>query len=153
MRADNEYRMRQSAQAQPTPALRASNIAVTYPAGAALPDDFLRADWYTAQQQLQLGLPGCLLRDAKCEAILIDLDGDGRDEILLFSLPFGPSAAFRSNGEGRWSMLGAIANGGCPGVREALRAGKFEAILPTMKEIEVAGQRLSVNNGCRPAPR
>jgi hypothetical protein len=153
LRADNEYRMRQSAQAQPTPALRASNIAVTYPAGAALPDDFLRADWNTAQQQLQLGLPGCLLRDAKCEAILIDLDGDGRDEILLFSLPFGPSAAFRSNGEGRWSMLGAIANGGCPGVREALRAGKFEAMLPTMKEIEVAGQRLSVNNGCRPAPR
>ena len=80
-------------------ALRASNIAVTYPAGAALPDDFSRADWNTAQQQLKLGSPGSLLRDSKCEVILIDLDGDGRDEILLFSLPFGPAP--HSGGTGR----------------------------------------------------
>ncbi len=50
-------------------------------------------------------------------------------------------------------MLGTLANGGCPGVREALRAGKFEAVTPPVKEIEVAGQRVSVNSGCKPVLR
>jgi hypothetical protein len=49
-------------------------------------------------------------------------------------------------------VLGSLLNGGCPGVREALRGGKFDAVTPSMKDIEVAGQRLSVNTGCKPVP-
>jgi hypothetical protein len=126
-----------------TPASRAANITVIHPASATLPDSFLQADWSGAQPQWRV--PGCLLRDAKCEAILIDLDGDGHDEVLLFNSPGGVGIAFRGDGEGRWKMLDTIVNGTCPGVRQALRAGKFDAVAPPMKDVEVAGQRLFVN--------
>lgn len=95
----------------------------------------------------------CLVRNAKCEAVLIDLDGDGQDEILLFDLPAGPGSAFQSDGEGSWSMIGTLANEGCPGVRDALHAGKFEAVTPAMKEVKAAGQRVTVTSGCKPATR
>ncbi|HTM74624.1 MAG TPA: hypothetical protein VL198_15460 [Pseudolabrys sp.] len=38
-------------------------------------------------------MPRCLTADAKCDAAMIDLDGDGKDEILLFTSGVGQSAA------------------------------------------------------------
>jgi hypothetical protein len=148
LQARSQYLLQQSPLRPATAASRAANITVIHPTGATLPDSFLQADW--SRQPLQWQIPGCLLRDAKCEAILIDLDGDGHDEILLFNAPAGIGAAFQPDGAGRWNMLGTLDNGPCPGVREALRAGKFDAVTPPMKDVEVAGQRLFVNrkSGC-----
>ncbi len=48
-------------------------------------------------------LPTCLINEKdKCEAIVADLDGDEIPEVLLFRLPAGQAAAFKSgaNGDG-----------------------------------------------------
>lgn len=152
LRAENQSQLQFQGAAMPaTSASRADNITVIQPPGAKLPESFLQADWTKARPPWPM--PGCLVRNATCEAVLVDLDGDGHDEILLFNLPADPGTAFQSDGEGRWNILGTLGNSGCPGVREALRAGKFEAVTPAMKEVEVAGQRVIVNSGCRQAAR
>ena len=127
-----------------TPEQRAGNIAVVQPSGAALPERFLQQDWKTFRRQWLL--PRCLVAAAeKCEAVLVDLDGDGQPEILLFNLQgAAAAAAFKADGDQKWRFLGTIANGTCPGVREALKTGQFETVPPLFKEIEVNGQRLHV---------
>jgi hypothetical protein len=130
-----------------TPHTRAANITVLG-SGAVLPDSFLQQDWSEASRRFVL--PSCLTANAKCEAVWSDLDGDGTSEILLFALPAGIATAFKARADGRWAVLGPLANASCPGVREALRAGKFETVAPSLREIEVGQQRLHVNAGCTP---
>jgi hypothetical protein len=124
---------------------RAANITVLN-SSATLPDSFVKQDWEATSGPFLL--PPCLIVNAKCEAILADLDGDGTAEILLFSLLGGISTAFQSTKDGRWTILGPIPNAQCAGVRDALRASKFETVAPKFKEIEVSGRRLRVDRGC-----
>jgi hypothetical protein len=132
-----------------TPTGRAAGITVIHPAGQSLPTGFVRQDWQAFPRQWML--PRCLVADeAKCEAILTDIDGDGEPEILLFALPNGSSAALKLAADGTWTFLGTIANAQCAGVRDALRAGRFETIQPLLKEVQVNGQRLHVNRECLP---
>src|SRR5262249_12125185 len=133
-----------------TPQSRAANITVLN-SGTALPDSFLQQNWEAMPRPSFP--PSCLTTNAKCEAIFADLDGDGAPEILLFTMPTGVAAAFKSAADGKWSFLGTIANAHCAGVRDALRAGKFETVAPLLKEIEVGGQRLRVNSECAPPNR
>jgi hypothetical protein len=85
--------------------------------------------------------------DAMCDAILLDLDDDGRPEVLLFGMPAPGGVAFKAGDTG-WRELGASYNGNCSGVRDALRSGQFQAVAPLAKDIEVAGQRLRIVNAC-----
>jgi hypothetical protein len=154
-KANEALDWRTRAQADPrigraTPQSRAANITVLN-SGAALPDSFAQQNWESIPRPYLL--PRCLTADAKCEAILADLDGDGAPEILLFTMPTGVAAAFKSAADGKWAFLGTIANAHCAGVRDALRAGKFETVTPLLKEIEVGGQRLRVNSECAPPNR
>jgi hypothetical protein len=128
---------------------RANNITVIAPAGGTLPDSFLQQDWSAVQRSWLL--PQCLSTSAKCEAIVADLDGDGRPEILLFGVPGGAAAAFTANAAENWEFVGTIANAACPGVRDALRAGHFEIVQPAFKDVEANGQRLHIENAqCAP---
>jgi hypothetical protein len=133
----------------PTTQSRAANITVIQPAGQALPESFLKQDWAYAPGQ-PFALPTCLIGNMRCEAIMIDMDGDGRPEVLLFNLPGGTATAFKAAEDDKsWSAMGLLLNAHCKGVREALREGRFAAVAPgSMKEIEVAGQRLRINSGC-----
>jgi hypothetical protein len=82
---------------------------------------------------------------ALCEAIVVDLDGDGKPEIIVL----GPGSAAFKQSESRWILLGNISSTFCKGVRDALREGKFEiAAAPALKELHVAGQSLQVSPGC-----
>src|SRR3984893_11458850 len=128
---------------------RADNITVIAPAGGTLPDSFLQQDWNAAQRPWLL--PQCLAVAAKCEAVVADLDGGGQPEILLFGVPGGPAAAFKANAAEKWEVVGTIAHAGCPGVRNALRAGHFEIVQPVFKEVEAGGQRLRIELDCAPA--
>ena len=125
---------------------RAANIAVIFPKGEALPDGFLRRDWNAMPQPGRF--PRCLTARtrANCEAVMLDIDGDGKAEILLFSRPM--ALAFKETG-GTWNLLGNVENADCKGVIEALRDGKFEFAAPETNEIKVAGQRLHVRSECK----
>jgi hypothetical protein len=131
---------------QHPPVNRAANITVLT-AGQTVPDSFLQKDWTGIRRQHLL--PRCLVViDQKCEAMFVDLDGDGTLEILLLPLPGGIAAAFKSTSDGSWSLLGSIQNIHCKGVREALRAGTFEIAAPELKELEVNSHRLRVSIEC-----
>jgi hypothetical protein len=133
--------------AQPaTPSSRIANITVLSPSPGTLPDGFVQQNWTRTYL-----LPRCLTADAKCEAILVDLDGDGAPEILLFTAPTGVAAAFKLAADGNWRFLGSVTNAHCAGVRVALRAGKFETAAPLLKELDVAGTRVRINTECSPA--
>jgi len=130
-----------------TPQMRATNITVVHPAGQGLPDSFLQQDWNADRDRRTI--PQCLTRDYTCEAVLVDLDGDGQLEILLFgsssrisSRWFGDSA-FKVGPKG-WTRLGWIENLHCHGLRDALRQGRFELVPPVMKDVEANGHRLQI---------
>lgn len=129
-----------------TPSSRVANITVLSPSRQPLPDGFVQKNWTRSFM-----LPPCLNADAKCEAILVDLDGDGAPEILLFTAPAGVAAAFKLAADGNWRFLGSVTNSHCAGVRVALRAGKFETAAPLLKELDVAGTRVRINTECSPA--
>jgi hypothetical protein len=133
-----------------TPAQRAIRINVISPRGGALPEDFLRQDWNAFQPRYKL--PLCLVSDAQCEAIIVDLDGDGQPEVLIFNLTTSVGAAVfkKRASDGNWTYFAAISNTYCSGVREALRAGQFEVVQPSLKEIDVNGQRLRITTECAP---
>ncbi len=143
----NSWQAQQQQTARATPSTRAANITVLAPKDQPLPDSFVQHDWSGFVRLWQL--PRCLTADAKCEAILADLDGDGAPEILLFGLPVGPSVAFKLKDDD-WTFLGSLTNTNCAGVRDALRAGQFE-IAAGLRSIEVAGNRIGVNGDCAPA--
>jgi hypothetical protein len=149
--ATNQFQLRQTGQS--TPASRAGNITVLFPKGASLPPSFLQFNWTTATAQPTWQLPACLVRDAKCEALLVDLDGDGKDEVLLFNAPLGPGIAFQIDGGGNWTEIGSITNSYCNGVREALRDGNLEIAAPKWKEIAITGQRLTLTQPCATVKR
>jgi hypothetical protein len=146
LQARDRYTARNVAEAaQVTPQSRAANIKLMHPDGQPMPESFFAQNW-PAQQPWSF--PRCLTADAKCEALVTDIDGDGKPEILLFSLPSGPSAVFKLAGDGAWTLVGPMTNIYCAGVREGLRSGQFSAVAPPFKEIEVNGQRLTVTRGC-----
>jgi hypothetical protein len=128
---------------------RAENITVVYPTGAALPKSFFRQDWSVIQRERSL--PRCLFEQAKCNAVLIDLDGDGHPEILLFdNTASAITGAFKTGPKGDWEFIGTIENIDCPGVRDALKSGHFSTVEPAVKDIDAAGERLRiVKRWCR----
>jgi hypothetical protein len=132
-----------------TPAIGAEavarNIAVIQPPGQALPDSFIRNNWSSETQKWNL--PPCLTTIAqRCEAVLVDLDGDNVPEIVLFRLPSGqPATTFKVDGNGRWAILGVLGNSHCKDAREAVQMGKFELIAPPLKDIVANGVRMRVN--------
>lgn len=128
-----------------TPEERAKIITVRF-GGTSLPESFLAQDWRDAPQQWQL--PHCLTGTRDCDALIVDLDGDGAPEIVLFSAPSGGGAAFKLV-DAKWTLLGTLTNTGCKGMREAMRAGQIAAVAAPLKELEVAGNRMRVNTGCQ----
>lgn len=128
---------------------RAENIKVVFPTGGTLPATFTDQTWDSFPDRWRL--PSCLLNDRdKCEAIIANIDDDDAPEILLFREPVGAAAALKSGLDGKWIFMGTLQNATCPGVREAIRDGKFELITPVQKELKVGDQTLSITKPCVP---
>ena len=149
-RAEQALRMRNRiALPEPlSPAARASNITV-FPHGQVLPGSFLSQDWSTTAARGPL--PACLTgltAFAWCEAVMVDVDGDGQSEVLLFPVPTGVAVAFTFKNS-RWESLGVVTNQHCPGVREAIRTGHLQPLEPVFKDIDAGGQRLRISVGCK----
>lgn len=120
-----------------------------YPAGKTLPDSFRAQDW-TANGSDSV----CTFAGMQCSALVLDVDGDGVDEVLLAS---GASFdVFRSTDHG-WRRV-AQANSSCPGVDidAALKAGTVRTDAPAARrDLLVGDQRLVLapsGDGCAGAP-
>jgi hypothetical protein len=123
---------------RPTPAERAANITVFYPKEQSLPATFVQQDWQMGQN---MPIIPCLVAQGKCDAVMLDLDGDGAAEILLAVPQYYHSAIVYKETGGKWIYLGMLEMP-CKGAWEALRAGNFELVMPEFKEISVAGARV-----------
>jgi len=126
---------------------RAANITLLHADGQVLPERFLAQDWTQSPQAWRM--PACLTNgNGKCEALMIDLDGDGAAEILLFALPSGVAAAFKAEVGGAWALLGTITNADCAGVRDALRSEPVVLAESRFKDIDVGRDRLRIIPTC-----
>jgi hypothetical protein len=136
--------------AQPATAeSRTANIKML-PPSTTLPADFLAEDWATSYGRV--ALPPCLTlakRD-KCEAVVFNLAGAPGSGIIL--LASSSAWAFGRDAQGKWTAIGMLQNTLCPGVREALRAGKVVSANPAFRDIEVNGVRLPASVAMRSCP-
>jgi hypothetical protein len=138
--AKNQSEARASIE-RPTSAERAANIAVIYPKDQSLPLSFLQQDWNASRDQWRH--PRCLTAHVKCDAVILDLDGDGAAEILLSGSGQGNFIVYKET-DRKWTILGDLQNSNCKGVREALLSGNFELASPEQKAIKAAGATLQV---------
>lgn len=131
-RAENSYDLRRDTDPRIPP--RATVIA-TWPATTPLPADFVKP--------VVAGDPryGCN-KTADCLATLIDLNGDGRTEILL-----ADNWRFHlfAETDGVWKPVGAFVNDLCPGhggadPREMIRTGQLRPTPPTWPSLSL-GER------------
>ncbi len=123
---------------------RGANITV-WPQGQTLPEAFLKQDWGHGGRSYLL--PDCLkLQDSKCNAYVLDLNGDGKTEILLKNVQdYGQLVVFALQTDSSWKPAGTMTgSAGCKEVTEALAAGRFRRTPPMFEDLEVAGQRLHV---------
>jgi len=130
-------------------------------AGVRLPDSFLRTDW--ALKDTPYLYPECLLeQDKRCDAFLLDVNGDGKLEVLVSSrdadaerVPNG--VAFAEDAQGQWSALARVSlpQVDCRALRDNLAAGKLRAVPPVLADIEIGGVRAHLypveqDRGCLP---
>ena len=123
-----------------------------YPAGAKLPKSFVRMDW--KKKDSHAGRPACPTWST-CSAILADLDGDGRPEIMIYRGDADFLQVFRETANGVWSEAGNIdLPYNCHGLIGALQQGHFGTSEPLLhwKDLIVGDLRLSVGRGFRDRP-
>jgi hypothetical protein len=127
------------------PANIAANLTV-WPKSTRLPESFLRIPsrhWEKGDSPLCLVYVG-----ERCDAFLLDVTGDGKNEIIIVSLsPDGRSLVLQENGTGTWESIGTFYYGlaGCKWIREAIRDGNYKAVAPQRNDVEFAGRRLAIN--------
>jgi hypothetical protein len=127
----------------PTPEKLANNIQV-FPQGRVLPESFLHQNWSADPQPFLL--PKCLASATnRCEAYLLDIDGNGTDEVLVADQsPVGSAKLFKQTSDGSWRLVASTFSllMRCDKVRQALHAGEIKLVVPPWSDIEVAGVKL-----------
>lgn len=125
--------------AAPTPSEIGANI--TLHTAGRLPQALLAQDWSGAK------VPPCLTRAGLgCDAWFLDLNGDGRQEILLVH---GDDTRFWASvmqlERGHWKAAASLASPPCPGLLSRMRArGLLLANpVPEWRDVLVAGMRLT----------
>lgn len=114
------------------------NVTV-WPASAKLPASFIAQKWADLPEAQQ---PQCLRDgDRKCEALLLDADGDGKQEVMLFGADYTPGLLYAEDQPGKWVLMAHL-SGACGDLRSKLRAGQFALSAPRWKTLDIAGLRL-----------
>jgi hypothetical protein len=124
-----------------SPAVVADNLTV-WPSGAQLPASFLAQPWGEVQDDNK---PSCLsTKEGKCDAFLLDADGDGKPEVLLLEKKGGGSQLYAEDGDGKWRTAGSLrySDVACKPLVEKLRKGEFTLATPRFKELEIGGRRV-----------
>ncbi|MBL6939016.1 MAG: DUF4153 domain-containing protein [Alphaproteobacteria bacterium] len=137
----------------PAKADLAKTITV-YPRGSALPASFMTQDWSHSEDVVV----SCLTQaTAKCDAFLADIFGDRGDEVILTDgdVAYLSATVYARRPDGKWRSIGTF-NSSCPGMVEALRAGKMQVVAPEFRDVAINGVRLrpsasySLYSGCNP---
>ncbi|MGH8780026.1 DUF4153 domain-containing protein [Paraburkholderia sp.] len=118
------------------------NIVSRMP-GQALPASFLATNW--PQKELWL-LPACLkVTASQCDAYLADLTGTGKPNVLLIPVRSAFGTVFGQNPAGEWQVLGEFNIApDCGSVRDALSSGNYHLTVPSLRNLEIGGQRIPV---------
>lgn len=113
---------------------------------AQMPASFLQQNWNNFPYKWQL--PHCLTQNTgKCDAYPIDFDGDGKPEVLLVGQELhGAAVLFTQTTASTWDLAGSLPNdlAGCRSLRDLLQAGDFRLLSPRLKDLEIGGQRIGV---------
>ena len=125
----------------------ARNLTV-YPTGRTLPASFVGQHWKAPD-------PQCLTlvnAYAKCDVVIADLDGDGKDEVLVVEA--WRAVVIGEDGTGGWRVEGQLVGPvSCPRVRDALRAGRLDPAPPQRwHDVEAGGRLLRFNGPSETAP-
>lgn len=131
------------------PDIARANVNV-HPAGIALPPAFLTQDWNGFLA------PDCIqgFRTASCDAWLMDLDGDGVEEIAILSESL--IHVFHLNGQMEW-VRGGNWNlpPGCAALSAEMIAGRY-TITPAnpgrWPDLEISGLRFRMREAAPPMP-
>lgn len=135
----------------PPPSELGANITMHTP-GAQLPQSLLEQDWTGFR------VPPCLNKPAQtCDAWLMDLDGDGQNEVLLVHGTDTRwwASVMKQDWRGAWSVVATLASPSCHGSLSAMRAGRIALAGPQWRDLLVNGMRLTPapgNGGELPCP-
>jgi hypothetical protein len=132
---------------------RAANLIVVYPNGKVVPREFIETNWNDRYPNYMI--PSCLKERNKCDVFMLDLDGDGADEVVLLVPGATRAWVMTQTADKAWNYFGEIANIDCEGVRAALLAGNFSVVPSTARDIQIAGRRLRMSwpADCRAAQK
>lgn len=116
-----------------------ANITV-WPKGRTLPETFIKQDWSKHKETWQL--PDCLSNSTSmCNAVFIDIDGDGSDEMLFDS----HDVLFRQTGNA-WVRVGTVKGlAGCGDAFKQLQQGQYALVASMLRDVQIAGRRFSVH--------
>lgn len=142
---------RSSPAAQSFNPLRNAASVMVYPKGKVLPQSFVKQDWTEAARKSAVAY--CDSQNgamkATCEAVVSDLDGDGKEDILLLSEIEGQPAysayLFQQSSDGHWEYTAWLGYPHCEGDLEALRAGRFSLVPSLNRDVMIDGRRLTMN--------
>lgn len=141
-----------------SPAGIADNITV-WPEGQRLPASFLAQTWYP-MDDANGKHPRTLCLSAvgqKCDATLLDADGDGKQDVLLFESGDMSGMLYSQQADGKWRVVATMEGSSCRGLREDVLKGHYTLVPARLKALEVGGVRLDFApvfkpTGCKPLP-
>lgn len=122
------------------PALSHARI---YPPGAKLPAGFRNMPW----RKMDALDVHCMFDGTACEIYTLLPKAGVPTYILISGSGHSWSSrgtVFAPSGHGQWYRIGNVTGLDCPGVREALRAGRAKTVPPLLDDLLVANQRILV---------
>jgi hypothetical protein len=146
---------------EPRPVEVASDMdrVQVYPKGKTLPQSFRAQKWTSANGGFLVS--ACVRPDRavvptgaserECDAVLLDPDGDGKDEILLLhgapggTLEYFDGNLFRQAADGNWESVATLTYPHCKGDFEALRDGRFALVPAAHPNLTINGRAAGLN--------
>lgn len=126
----------------PAPVSIADNVKV-WRSSSRLPASFLAQKWRNMPDAVEAQ---CLVTTGRtCDALVIDVDGDGKPEVLLFNAgPYTKPSLYAEQADGKWKVVGNLDadESLCQPLIDKLKAGQYTLVAPRLKALEVAGQVL-----------